>query len=50
MSCEDNFFETLKINMIDFGFATKYVDEETHEHVEKKLLKYTLGVIWNLQA
>ena len=40
---EENFFDTLKINIIDFGFATSYLDAETNEHLEKKRLDVFRG-------
>lgn len=33
---EENIFENNNINLIDFGFATQYIDEETKEHVKKQ--------------
>ena len=35
---EENFFEKHKINIIDFGYATPYLNSETNEHLEKKRL------------
>ena len=35
---EENFFEKHKINIIDFGYATPYLNSETNEHFEKKRL------------
>ena len=30
-----NFFDKLNINIIDFGFATSYIDDKTKEHIKK---------------
>ena len=40
---EENIFENNNINLIDFGFATQYIDEETNEHVKKQQLDVFRG-------
>ena len=37
ISTKDNIFEKFKINLIDFGFATEYIDKDTGKHLTKKL-------------
>ena len=36
ISTKENIFERFKVNLIDFGFATRYLDKETGEHIGKK--------------
>ena len=38
-----NFFDTLNINIIDFGFATSYIDHDTKKHMQKAHLKTFRG-------
>ena len=33
---QENFFEDNNVNLIDFGFASKYLDESTLEHISKE--------------
>lgn len=33
---DDNIFEDHQVNIIDFGFATRYKDKKTKEHLEKE--------------
>ena len=33
---EENIFESHNVTMIDFGFATQYLDEDTEQHIKKK--------------
>ena len=39
----DNIFESFKVNLIDFGFATEYLDQDTGEHLRKKQLDMFRG-------
>lgn len=34
--CEGNCFEKVSVNLVDFGFATSYIDQSTGQHVEKE--------------
>ena len=34
--CAKNCFESCYINLVDYGFATQYIDPETKQHVEKE--------------
>jgi len=35
---KENIFEKHNVTLIDFGFATNYIDEEESRHVKKELL------------
>ena len=35
---QENIFEKNKVTLIDFGFATTYIDEESQQHIKKKHL------------
>ena len=43
ITSNENFFKTLKVHLIDFGFATTYLDTKTHDHLEKKRLDLFRG-------
>ena len=32
----ENIFQNRSVNLIDFGFATRYVDKKTKEHLDKE--------------
>lgn len=38
-----NFFEGLNINIINFGFASSYIDDDTKEHITKGSIKTFRG-------
>lgn len=40
---QDNIFEKYKVTMIDFGFASKYVDDKTNEHICKERVEISRG-------
>ena len=40
---KDDFFESIQINIIDFGNATSYIDDKTKEHIEKGRLETFRG-------
>lgn len=42
-STMDNFFKKCKIVLIDFGFATQYIDEASREHLKKYRVKVFRG-------
>ena len=45
-SSKQNIFEDVSINLIDFGFAKKWMDSKTGQHVKRKDLDFFLGNIY----
>lgn len=43
---DDNCFMDVNIYLIDFGFASEYIDKETGECLPKKAMKSFFGNIW----
>jgi len=41
--CEGNCFENCSINLVDFGFATRYIDPVTGRHIEKQEVEIFRG-------